>query len=316
MPPDGLAIGVDLGGTKIAFALVDRQGKTLATHRLPTLPSEGADAVMDRVAQGIQHLLEQTNAPVAGVGIGSPGWLNPQTGVVHNATNLAWAEVPLKAGVQERLKTDVPIWIKKDANASALGELYFGAGRDCNDFVYIALGTGLGGGAVVSGDVVEGGRFAGMEIGHMPFNDGGRLCACGMYGCPEMYASGTGMLAGARQHLSEYPDSVLAAGEITTEAIIQAAHAHDPLALLIMKEASDWMASVMICLMGILDPSLFIIGGGIGHAAWEWLEPGARQALLRRTKPDVYSPVPMVRSQVHSSALGAACVVWHRLERG
>lgn len=144
---DELAIGVDIGGTKIAFALVNREGRVLATHRLPTLPAEGVEAVVDRVAQGIHHLLEQTEQPVGGVGIGCPGHLNPISGVIHNATNLAWSEVPLKAGVQARLKQDLPVWVLKDANASALGEMYFGAARGCNDFVYIALGTGLGGGA-------------------------------------------------------------------------------------------------------------------------------------------------------------------------
>jgi glucokinase len=313
---DQLAIGVDIGGTKIAFALVNREGKVLASHRLPTLPSEGADAVFDRVAEGVHYLLDQTDQPVGGVGIGCPGHLNPHTGVIHNATNLAWRDVPLKAGVQARLSRDLPVWVLKDANAGALGEMYFGAARGCTDFVYIALGTGLGGGAVVDGNLVQGGVFAAMEIGHMPFIQTGRLCACGMYGCPEMYVSGNGILAGAREHLPKYSDSVLASlGDgLTTSAILDAARASDPLALAVMEETGWWLCSVMICLMGILNPSVFVIGGGMGHAAAEFIIPVARKALRERTMPAIYPPdIPMLESQVTSSAVGAACQVWFGL---
>jgi glucokinase len=312
---DDLAVGVDIGGTKIAFALVNRQGEVLAEHRLPTLPAEGAEAVFDRVAEGVHVLLEQTDQPVAGVGVGCPGHLNPITGVIHNATNLAWREVPLKAGVEARLKRPMPVWVLKDANASALGEMYFGAARGCSDFVYISLGTGLGGGAIVGGQLVQGGIFAAMEIGHMPFMRTGRLCACGMYGCPEMYVSGTGILAGAREHLPEFPTSSLAAlGDgLTTGAILDAAHSGDPLALAVMEETGWWLCSVMICLMGILNPTMFVIGGGMGHAAAEFIIPAAQKALRQRTIASLYPDIPMLQSQVMSSAVGAACQVWFGL---
>lgn len=312
---DGLAIGVDIGGTKIAFALVNRQGEVLAEHRLPTLPTEGAEAVFDRVAQGVHQLLAQTDQPIAGVGIGCPGHLDPHSGVIRTATHLDWHDVPLKAGVAARLKQDLPIWVLKDGNASALGELYFGAARGCSDFVYIALGTGLGGGAVVGGNLVQGGDFAAMEIGHLPFTRTGRLCACGMYGCPEMYVSGTGILAGAREHLPEYPDSILAGlgDRLTNAAILDAAAAGDKLALAVMDEAGWWLCSVMICLAGILNPSLFIIGGGMGHAAARYIVPAALKAMRERTTLGIYQNLSVVESQVTSSAVGAACQVWFGL---
>ncbi|MBZ0286679.1 MAG: ROK family protein [Anaerolineae bacterium] len=310
---DDLAIGVDIGGTKIAFALVNRKGEVLAEHRLPTVPVEGAEAVFDRVADGVHELLRQTDQPVAGVGIGCPGHLNPITGVIHNATNLAWHEVPLKEGVMARLKQQMPVWVLKDANASALGEMYFGAARGCSDFVYISLGTGLGGGAIVGGHLVQGGNFAAMEIGHMPFTPTSRKCACGMYGCPEMYLSGTGILAGVREHLPDYPDSSLSelGDNLTTGAILEAARANDPLALAVMAETGWWLCSVMICLMGILNPTMFVVGGGMGHAAAEFIVPSARKALRERTVAGIYDPnIPIVQSQVMSSAVGAACQVW------
>ena len=134
-----LAIGVDLGGTKIAFVLVDEQGAVRASHQLPTAVNDGVEAVIDRIAHGIQHLREQAGYPVIGIGIGSPGHLNPLTGVVHNAVNLGWREVPLVAALQRRLSGNVPIWLQKDTNAALLGELYFGAARDGDPLANVVL---------------------------------------------------------------------------------------------------------------------------------------------------------------------------------
>lgn len=309
---DRLAIGVDIGGTKIAFALVNEDGQVLAEHRLPTLADEGAEAVFDRVAEGIHYLLEQAGEQAAGVGIGCPGHLNPYTGVVHNATNLAWREVPLLDGVRQRV--DLPVWVQKDTNGGAMGEMYFGAARGCQDFVYLAVGTGLGGSAVVDGELLLGARYMAMEVGHMPFNPTGRLCRCGMRGCPEMYVSGIGLLAGVREHLPEYSDSVLAnSTDLTTAVILDAARAGDALALAVLDEAVEWLVGVMVCCMDILNPTLFVIGGGLGRAGAEWFIEGAQQAFYRRVTPDFHQHIQVVAAQVANSAVGPACLVWHGL---
>jgi glucokinase len=315
MTTDALAIGVDIGGTKIAFALVDEQGQVLITHRLPTKPEEGAEAVFERIASGIHYLLERADRSVAGIGIGSPGQLNPTTGVVHSATNLAWDAVPLRDGVRQRLSVDLPVWLEKDTNAAALGEMYFGAARGCSDFVLAAVGTGLGGGAVIGGELVRGGHFVAMEIGHMPFNPSGRLCLCGMHGCPEMYISGVGLLGAVREYLPEYPNSALANGTaLTTTAILDAARAGDAMALRVMNEASEWLAGVLICCIGILNPSLFVIGGGLGLAGREWYLDGVRREIMRRTMHEIHPMVKIVESQLADSAVGAACLVWHEMK--
>ena len=309
-----LALGVDIGGTKIAFALVDEGGNVQATHRLPTLPDEGAEAVFERIASGIQQLLDQASGPVLGAGIGSPGQLNPHTGIVHNATNLHWLDVPLLDGVRARLSVDLPLWLHKDANAAALGEMYFGAACSVQDFVYLSVGTGLGGGAVLGGEIVLGSTFGAMEIGHMPLLPGGRLCNCGARGCPEMYISGNGLLAGVTEHLPQYPDSVLAQLEtVTTSAVLEAARAGDALAVAVIDEAAEWLTSVMVACAGVLNPSRFVIGGGLGHAAWDLLAERAQQGLARRLPPGLFPEMRIVESQVTSSAVGAACLVWHAL---
>ena len=313
---DRVAIGVDIGGTKIAFAAVNRSGEVLHTHRLPTLVPDGADAVFAQVARGIQHLQEQVKIPVAGIGIGCPGHLNPYTGLVYKATNMYWENVNVFDGVRKHLKDDIPLWLQKDSNASALGEMLFGVAQGYPDFVLISIGTGLGGGAVVAGEIVQGADYSGMEIGHMPFNANGRMCICGMRGCPEMYVSGVGLLAGARQYLPDYPQSQLRAiADLNTEAILDAFRANDPLALKLMDEMTDWLCSVMIACMGILNPGLFVIGGGLGHALFDFLATDVKRKLRERTRREIHIEVPIAESQVKDSAIGAACLVWHGLEK-
>jgi glucokinase len=310
-----VAVGVDIGGTKTAFAVINEQGAILSTHRVPTPVSEGAGAVFQAVADGIQHLLAETKQEVAGVGIGSPGHLNPHTGIVYNATNLYWHNVHLLDGIRKYLKADLPFWLLKDANAEALGELYFGAAQGIQDMVMITIGTGLGGAAVVAGKLVDGAHHSGMEIGHMPLAGRGRLCVCGMYGCPEMYVSGVGMLAGAHEYLAQYPQSVLANGqEITTEAILAAYQQHDVLAMRLLDEATEWLCSVMIACIGILNPGLFVIGGGLGHAAFDIYAREVQKKLHTRTASTIHRNIPIVQSTVQNSAVGPACIVWHNLK--
>ncbi len=309
-----LAIGVDIGGTKIGFVLIDKQGQSLATYRLPTNPSEGTEAVLDRVGQGIRFLLKETDRPVAGIGVGYPGYVNPKTGIVQQSSNIGWSEIPLRAAVSQRLDIDFPIWLGIDANASALGEMYFGAARNYQDFVYATIGTGLGGGAVVGGELLLGANSYAMEIGHIALDIHGRRCVCGMRGCPEMYVSGVGLLAGFREHLPDYSQSALAKiAEPSTAQILEAARAQDELALVVMTEATEWLYKVLVCCVSLLNPALLVIGGGLGHAASDFFIQGLKVQILKRTIPMSHKGLEILESQVSNSAVGAACLVWHGL---
>lgn len=309
-----IAIGVDIGGTKIAFAVVDRTGEVSLHHRLPTPVEAGPEGVFAQVAAGVHHLLDQLDRPIAGIGIGSPGHMNPREGIIHKATNLGWDNVALLDGVRRHLRQETPLWLEKDANAAALAEWTFGAAQGHQDFALITIGTGLGGGAMVEGRLVAGAHDSGMEIGHMPLDANGRMCICGMKGCPEMYVSGVGLLSGVRAYQHEHPESPLAQHpDLTTEAIINAFHAGDPLALRVLDECTDWLCSVMIACMGILNPGLFVIGGGLGHALYDTLATEARAKLKTRTRREIHNTVPIAESQVKHSAIGAACLVWHGL---
>src|SRR5512143_1231851 len=153
----------------MAFTLIDPQGTELATHRLPTQPDDGTEQVIDAIAEGVKHLLASANGNVAGIGIGCPGHVDPGSGIVRNAVNLNWSQVALRDEVGRRLGSKLPIFLHKDANACALGELYFGSARAYKDFLLLTIGTGLGGGAVVDGEVVIGGNAFAMEVGHISF---------------------------------------------------------------------------------------------------------------------------------------------------
>lgn len=308
-----IAIGVDLGGTKIAFAAANRDGGILATHSEPTLSSEGVDAVIGRIARGITLLRggiqSRGEGVIAGIGIGCPGAV--VDGVASNAVNLNWRGVPLVAKVRDQLDFDVPVYAQNDVNANTLGELIFGAAKGARDFVYLAVGTGLGGGAVSDGRLITGASGYAMEVGHISVDPSGRLCGCGNHGCVEMYCSGKGLVAGARAHLPNYPQSVLATTDLGTRPILDAARSGDLLALRVIDEAAEALGAVMAWCAIILQPSLVVIGGGLGHAASDLLLERASAAMRARLLPDLAPLIRIELSQVESSALGAAALVWH-----
>lgn len=313
MPHDDLALGVDIGGTKIALALVDRKGEVLAEGRLPTQPSDGQSAVLDRIAQSITELLGQADRPVSGIGIGSPGYIDPRQGVVQQAVNLNWHNVPLRDELARRLDGKLPIWLHKDADAATIGEFYVGAAQGCPDFINIAIGTGLGMGALVNGQLIVGSGFCGMEIGHVSLHPAdGRLCNCGQRGCIEMYVSGPGLLAGIEERRDEYPTSSLAAlNPISTGDVLTAAEQQDPLASRVIQDAIEHLTWVVTASIGMLNPARIVLGGGLGLALADTLIPALEAEFKRRTLPITHRNLQIVSSQVQSSAVGAAALVWH-----
>ena len=304
-----LAIGVDIGGTKIDFVLVNEQGEILFEHRLPTRPEEGSSAIHGRLREGIQTVLAQAPDQVRGIGIGCPGHVDPVSGIVRTAVNLGWSAVPLKDMLQADLK--LPIYLQNDVNAAALGEQVFGAAQGCADFVYLAVGTGLGGAAVVHGQIVNGTNAFAMEIGHLSLDLNGRLCKCGQRGCIEQYVSGVGLLAAVQEHGANYPDSVLRQhSDLATSAILDAARTGDPLALYVLEEAGQWLGRAFACCATFLNPPLMILGGGMGLAAAEWLLPPALADFRQRVLSHISAPMRVELSRVPRIAIGAAAQVF------
>ncbi|HMM26761.1 MAG TPA: ROK family protein [Aggregatilineaceae bacterium] len=312
MASENLAIGVDIGGTKIALALVDRSGAVLAERRLPMRPDD-ATTTLDEIAGAIEALRAGAPGLLAGIGIGCPGHVDPVQGIVHYAVNLGWTGVALRDGIRQRLADDLPVWVHKDTNAAALGELYFGAARGARDFIYLAIGTGLGGAAVVNGALATGLNAYAMEVGHLVLHPQGRQCNCGLRGCVEMYVSGKGLRAGTLEWAVTYPDSPLVerGDRVSAHDILAAFAAGDALAVAVMEQAAEVLGTVMSTCASLLNPERFILGGGLGHAAADFWITRAGAVFRAQVLPAARDGVTIVESTVASSAVGASALVWH-----
>jgi glucokinase len=308
-----LAVGVDIGGTKLAFVLIDEQGSVLSTHHLATGAADGPEAVLGRIAQGIRILLERAEQPVAGIGIGSPGHVDPIAGTVRGAVNLGWVDVPLCAAIRQRLTRDLPIWLQKDTNAAVLGEMYYGAARGSGcrpDRNWHRTGSR------------SRRRWAGdhrRESLLPPTSATWRLtqggsAPAGLRGCTEMYVSGVGLLAGVRSTGYAIPSPLAHVDDPSTAAILQAARDGDALACAVMDEAAEWLGIILTYCGVMLNPALFVVGGGLGLAAADLLLERAEREFRRRVQPPIYEKSQIALSQITASAIGAACLVWHVLQ--
>jgi glucokinase len=312
------AIGIDIGATKIASVLLSERGEVVKTSQILTLAHEGTQAVLDKVADQIVDLAQQSPGNIAGVGIGSPGKVDSDHGVVYNAVNLGWTEVNLTEEIAhriDRLANAVPVWIQKDANLSALGEYYFGACQDCTDFVYLGIGSGLGAGIISNTHLITGGDWYAADVGHLSVDPNGALCACGGHGCAETIASGPGLVRVTSGMLANpSARSVLAnRTELRPADVLAAAGENDPLALEALAEVGRVLGMIMSACTAILNPSRYVVGGGFGLAGFDFIVPSARQELMRRTIPDSRALLDIVPSRVESPAIGSACLVWYAL---
>jgi glucokinase len=307
------AIGIDLGATKIASVLLSHSGEVMKSSQVSTRAEEGPLAVLDRVAKQVLDLEQQSPGAVAGVGIGSPGKVDSNRGVVYNAVNLGWTEVDLTEEITSRIHQSLPVWIQKDANLSALGEYYFGACRDVQDFVYLGLGSGLGAGIISGGRLITGGDWYAADVGHLSMDPEGPRCVCGGRGCAEMAASGPGLVRVTKRLLANAaPDGALAhRTDLTPADVLSAAREGETLALQALAEVGRVLGFIMSACTAILNPSRYVVGGGLGLAGYDFIVPAAHEELRRRTIPDHRQLLDIVPSRVESPAIGAACLVWY-----
>lgn len=315
---DSFAIGVDIGATKIASVLLSEKGGLVTSSQVPTLALEGMQAVFDRVADQIQELARQKPGALVGVGIGSPGKVDSSRGLVYDAVNLGWAEVNLAEEISKRiggLANAVPVWIQKDTNLNALGEYYFGACQGCTDFVYIGVGSGLGAGIISNGHLITGSDWYAADVGHLSINPDGPLCVCGGHGCAELVASGPGLVRVTRQLLANPSLSSILSNQADLESadVLNAACEGDRLAIEALNEVGCALGIVMSACAVILNPSRFVVGGGLGLAGFDFIVPAIREEMARRTIPNHRGQMDIVPSRVESPAIGSACLVWYAL---
>ncbi|MGE5373814.1 MAG: ROK family protein [Bacteroidota bacterium] len=299
----------------MASVLIAEKGAVLASSQVLTRPEEGMQAVFDKVATQVLDLARQSPGVVAGVGIGCPGKVDSDQGKVYNAINLGWAEVDLAEEIAVRIDRAYPVWIQKDANLSALGEVYFGAGQGQQDFIYLGIGSGLGAGIVSRGRLIVGGDWYAADVGHLSIDPDGPLCVCGSRGCAETIASGPGLVRVVLQKLVTYPAKTVLANQLdlAPSDVLAAAREGDALAIQALAEVGRVLGIVMSSCTAILNPCRYVIGGGLGLAGFDFIAPAAQEELFRRTIPESRSLLDIVPSQVESPAVGAACLVWYAL---
>jgi len=313
-----LAIGVDIGGTKVAGGVVDDEGRVIDTARRDT-PGHDVDETERVIAEVVGELAKRHD--VVAVGIGAAGWIANDRATVLFSPHLAWRNEPLRDALADRIGS--PVTVENDANAAAWAEYRFGAAQGARVVVCVTLGTGIGGGLVVSGVLYRGAYGVGTEYGHMTVVPDGRRCACGNRGCWEMYASGTALARDARELADISPVAAhrlleLAGGDranLTGPLVTQAAREGDPAAVEIYTTMGQWLGRGLANLAAIIDPVVFVIGGGVSEAGDLLIVP-ARETFRHSLTGRGFRPaaeVKLARLGPEAGLVGAADLARRRV---
>lgn len=295
---DRCAIGIDLGGTNLFGGLVDGQGRILASRKRPTPVQDGPAGVFAAMKEMIRDLLAAAgDRPVLGIGLGIPGLLDREAGMSLFSPNLGWENVPVRAQFDE---FGLPVVMDNDVRCHAAGELHFGAGRGLKDFILLTLGTGIGSGIVLGGQLYRGPAGMAGEIGHIPLEPGGPLCGCGKRGCFEALASGKAIGRRAQE-----------AGIASTARDLFALAAQgDPRALALVDRVAYDLGRGIATYANLMNPQRVIVGGGVALAG-ELLFAPLRRYAEAETMPGIrgtYDIVPAALGD-EAGAVGAAALV-------
>ena len=278
------AVGVDVGGTKIAAGLVSPEGELLSEVRYPT--ANVREQLLSTIAEAIMEV--KRGYEVGGVCLAVPGFILARENKVLSAANLEAIEgIPLKDEMGDR--TGLPVTVENDANAAAWGEFRFGVGKDVDDLIFVTLGTGVGGGIISHGVLLRGARGMGGELGHITVQPAGPRCGCGNRGCLEALASGTAIERRAREVADERPHSALR--RLATERaplggdVLDLARKGDEAAISVLEETGVWLGIGLATYINIFDPEVIAIGGGVSQAGDLVSEPARRELQLRSHSP-------------------------------
>lgn len=307
MANDKVLAGVDLGGTNVKIAIVSQDREVLARGSFPTEAEKGPEAVMRVMEQGVFQVLKEVGKQpedLLTAGLGAPGPMNWQTGVVYSPPNLpGWKDVPLGELMQARL--GCPCYVDNDANVACYGEYWLGAGKDAQSMAVLTLGTGVGGGVVVFGQLLRGIDGTAGELGHLKVQRDGRLCGCGSRGCLEAYASVGGLVRTAAEAMSNGEKTILAEmsnnnpDHITGEMVFTAAQQNDPVARWAFEETGAWLGLGIASIIHYQNPEKVVLCGGM-IAAGDVLFDAVRRTVRANT-----FPVPGQRCEIVSAGLGA-----------
>ena len=315
---DRVVIGVDLGGTNTRTALVARSGDILEKQKEETLAAEGHEKVIAKLIRNIDRQranADQYGRRVAAVGVGAPGVIYEQTGVVVKSPNFPdWNDLPLKQILEGKLK--LPVFIENDANAAALGEQWRGAAKDIRSMIFLTLGTGVGGGIILDGRIWHGADGMAGEVGHMTIIPDGRTCGCGNRGCLEMYASSRGIVMTFKAMCAEKRLDAEDRKELTSAQIYQAARNGDTVAHLVMKDMGRYLGIGIANLINIFNPEMVVIGGGVMDA-WDLFIDATREEVRKRAFAYTAERTKIVPSMLGDEAgmVGAAAVAFQKIAK-
>jgi glucokinase len=296
-----LTVGVDLGGTHIRAVAFDDDLAPVARTAAPTAAEEGVNAVVGRVAESVRAALARAGSDledVRGVGVGAAGLIEWPTGMVLLASNLGWRDVPLRDLLSAALD-GAAVDVDMDTNAAALAEARLGAGRGLRHLLYVTVGTGVGGGELLDGRLYRGASGGAGQIGHVVIDPAGPRCGCGGQGCVEVYASGAGIVARAREH----------GLTADTEGVFRAAEDGDPAATEVVERAADALGLALATYVNLNNPEAIIVGGGV--AAAPGYRERAERTLRQRALPALADVVAVLPGALDgdAGAIGAALLV-------
>lgn len=311
-----IVIGVDLGGTKINTGIVDENGRVLRSIKAPTLAKEGPYPVIERIKKSIHDVLDETNMDlgcIGGIGIISPGPIDSDKGLVINPSNLpGWDHIPIVNILKEEFK--LPVMLDNDANAAALAEYLFGAGKGLKHFVYITVSTGIGGGVIIDGKLYRGANSNAAEVGHMTMDYKGPKCNCGNIGCFEAFASGTAIARFANEAVQRGRNTLIKeiAGEsdITAQHVFEAAVLKDPVALELIENEAFYLGIGISNIITFANPERIAIGGGVSKQ-WDMFYEGMMATIRERTLKPMVDVCQIVKSELKDNIgiLGAAAII-------
>ncbi len=273
------AFGVDIGGTTVKMGLFDRDGCVLDKWEIPTVKENDGAAILPDVAESILAKMKEKEIgrdDVVGVGVGAPGAVDSNGVLVGGAVNLGWGVFNLEKVMNGYL--DMPVKAANDANTAAFGEMWQGGGKGCENLVAVTLGTGVGGGIIVNGQILSGATGGGGEIGHIHVEDNEtESCNCKNRGCLEQYASATGIVRLARRRLAkDDTPSVLREGKLTAKSVFDGLKEGDAVATEIVEQFGNYLGKGLAAVANVVNPQVFVIGGGVSKAG---------EILLQYVKP-------------------------------
>jgi glucokinase len=292
-------VGVDIGGTNLVVGAMPADGsREIGVHTLPTRAVLGADAVVERIREMIETTIATvmretgaTRGQFAGVGIGSPGPLDRERGIVIVTPNLGWKDFPLRDRVSDAV--GLPAVLDNDANCATLGEAWLGAAKGARNVVGFTLGTGIGGGLILDGRLYHGASDVAGEIGHMTIEANGRKCGCGNYGCLEAYAAGPAIAARAREAMARGEPTLLAKlsegdpARITAAMVYKASDRGDALAAEVVKDTARFLAVGVANMLNVFNPHVVVLAGGVALAGDSLFVPLRAEVRRRAFRPAV-----------------------------